>query len=198
MNWQRIAQVTNRTSLETASAHLTNGTFGPRRAWWGKACVLVVVLMGWAALAAPCTARADETWRQGEVFSDNDSGALQLNGAFLSNGLVPRIAVFQPPATKKKIRTIRLTIVKRSGSYDSPFTVVFEVRDFDGNIKRTVSASAVDLKTSPRGEWISVPLSKEATDRIIEPGEYLAVHVVRGGDQGGDLQVDPIFEAVVH
>jgi len=75
--------------------------------------------------------------------------------------------------------------------------VTFEVRDFSGTILRTVSAASMDLQGAPTLTWIPVSLSVVKSALGVASGEYLALHVSRGGPPGGDLQVQLAAEVAV-
>ena len=164
-----------------------------------RLAVVLGLLAAAMALLGPTPARADETWHVGAAFADATSGSLTGSNFFLGAHLQSPdyFCAFHPANAKKKIRSLSVLICARRGSYDATFTLTFEVRQLDGTFVRTVSAEPVDLKTAPVHGWVSVPLAKIAGGQTIAANEYLAVHVVRGGAAGGNLEIFPLFEAVV-
>ena len=199
MNLRHLTKSRKLVSLNRVGPNPTGETPNPSWPCPFPISLLVVLLIGVTLIIGPCAAKAEETWTLSEAFSDITTGFLAGgNFSYPSNiSQADIINAFQPPAIKTRVRAIYIAILERTGSYNDTFTLVFEVRDFDGNIKSIVSAETIDLQTAPTREWISVSLSRSRSDRDIEPGEYLAVHVSRGGPQGGDLNVRPIFRAIV-
>lgn len=140
-----------------------------------------------------------ETWELGEADVDYRNGILTYGSYYYPSDFADAdfINNFTPPAITKTVHATNLLLISREGSYPETFTLVFEARDFAGTLKRTISAASVDLKAAAVGEWVSVPLSANPADWVIYPGEYLAVHVARGGAQGGDLIIWGHFQAIV-
>jgi hypothetical protein len=123
---------------------------------------------------------------------------LDVGHWYSSNASLPDfIHNFEPHAITKTVQSVNFLITSRSGAYSEPFILVFEARDFEGNLKRTLSAASIDLQTAPLKAWVDAPLSADTEDLIIFPGEYLAAHVSRQGPQGGDFEVYIHYEAQV-
>jgi hypothetical protein len=199
MNPGRAINSRRHISLKTANRHLMSRA---RKPIWPVAhprSFLAVLLFGVVLVVAPRTAKAEEIWKLSEAFTDFGTGFLAHGNLVYQSNLSQAdiINAFQPPATKKRVRAIYVSILERTGSYAGTFTLLFEVRDFNGNVQSIVSSETIDLKTASTRVWIPVPLSQSGSDRDIAPGEFLAVHVSREGVLGGDLTVFPIFEAIV-
>ena len=128
----------------------------------------------------------------GTPFTDVFSGAISSNIVYCS-GCVPNpnfINTFAPlPLRRSKVRSLNLLVCNRSGSYGQQLLLTVEVRDFAGNLRRTVSTTAIDLETVPQRVFVPVPISTNSANTILLPGEYLAAHVVAASGPGGSLQL---------
>lgn len=103
-----------------------------------------------------------------------------------------RFAGFVPSSNHRRVEEIDLLIVKRVGAIANSFIMIFEIRQLDGTLQHSVSAP-LDLKNLPTHEWISVKLSANANNLMIEPGEYLVAHTL--GTSSGYVEV--VIEARV-
>lgn len=143
-----------------------------------------------------------DTWRMGETNSDS---AIIRNATYfypsgLQFGVLPAdiLNTFPPVPVSKTINQLSC-IFFRTGSYsDGSFTMKAEVRDFSGNLKHILSKSAINLKTVAVKQWVSIPLSSVPSDRVIDAGEWLTIHVTRGGIQSGDLNITLTCSAIVN
>ena len=102
--------------------------------------------------------------------------------------------VFSAPAGRRSIHRVSFYILKRTGDYTGDITMTLAVYDYAGNLQHLVSTASVGLKTAAAQVWTALPLSSNVADRLIEPGEFLAVHFALSEVPGGNLDVRPVFE----
>jgi len=97
------------------------------------------------------------------------------------------VAPFVPlPTTTKTVKSIRLLALDSFGAYGSGVYLRCEVRDFQGNILRTISMNDIDVEAAPPGTWIDVPLSSNPADLVLGLGEYLAAYSYPAAGPGGN------------
>ena len=141
-----------------------------------------------------------KVWTLGTPFTDVFSGAISSN-IFYCSGCVPNpnfINAFSPlPLRRSKVHTLNLLVSNRSGSYGQQLLLTVEVRDFAGNLRRTVSSTLIDLETVPQRVFVAVPISTNPANTLLFPGEYLAAHVVGASGSGGSLQLQVHLAAEV-
>ena len=145
-----------------------------------------------------------EFWRSGAYFYP--PSAYFVNGvAGLARGASfhvqsvsqDHLFAFPAAATEKTVRSAKFRILERTGSHSGGGSLTLEIRDHSGSFVRTVSASGVDIQTTPVGAWTSIQLTGTTSDLTISPDEFLAAHWEWSGTPGGDLIVRTIFEVVV-
>jgi hypothetical protein len=102
--------------------------------------------------------------------------------------------VLSAPGSTLKVGYALVWILARSGTYLNEATLSLEVRNLNGNLVRTLSQSPLDLRASPTTAWMVLPLTNSQKDRMVQPGEYLALHFQLGGSVGGNLDVQTLFE----
>lgn len=153
----------------------------------------------WAANAD--TAKGRETWSIGEVVANRQTGIIDQGTRFYSSSMMGQQRTFNnfpPPPTPKVVDSVSFFVGSRTGTYTDTLTLYVEVRDYDGNLQHTISATTIDLKTALMRQWVTVPLVSDATQLSVQPGEYLGVRVELGGALAGNLEVYMAFQAQVH
>lgn len=132
---------------------------------------------------------AVDVWTLGVARTDPFTGRIQ-GEYFYCSGCGSFINPFSPlPLRSTRVRTLNLLVSNRQGSYGQQLLLRVEVRDFAGNLRRTVSATPVDLETIPELVFQPVPISTNPAHTEVLPGEYLAVHVAPASGSGGTLSV---------
>jgi hypothetical protein len=166
--------------------------------------LVLTSVVGWVARAdsgvLPQPARSTpQLLHVGEAYADYSTGVIgQVSSYYYDSNLPTIINNFVPLLPEqKRVGSIHLIVSGRTGSYGSGYLVSFEVRDFAGNLQRTVSESPIDLESVPQLTWVSVSLSPAPLNRTIGTGEYLAAHVYPAGSPGGTLQLRGHFQASV-
>jgi hypothetical protein len=145
-----------------------------------------------------------ETWQLG-ITSEGDAAYSAVIGrwvdtsaAFRSNrGVQDIFFIFPAPASTRTIESMRLQIVSRSGTYPSTTSLALEVRNSNGSLQRTVSATSLDLQTAATATWIDIALATNPANLAIAPGEHLVVHFALADVPSGTLDVRPVFEVVI-
>lgn len=156
----------------------------------------------------PHQSSAPEVWRLGASGSSDPptcavfSRVVVTRGAdfhsnFFGTGATNLYWAFPAAASENSVRSANFYITDRSGSYTGDATITLEVLDCDGNLQHTVSASSIDMETSPANAWTSLTLSGDPLNLVISPGEFLAVHFALSGAAGGNLVVRPMFDVEV-
>lgn len=170
------------------------------------AVLLCVALLGRIGLAAqpPGVATTTEAWRLG-VTSEGDAGIATLIGrdasiaaSFRSNRDVKDIFfIFPASARALKVESAAYHLLQRSGAYTGTASLALEVRSANGALQHTVSAAPVDLEAAATGAWADLALAATPASLAIEPGEHLVFRFALDGGSAGDLDVRPVFEAIV-
>ena len=110
-------------------------------------------------------------------------------------GTEDKYFILPAPATAKSVHSARYYILSRGGSLPDTASLTLEVFNLDGTLQRTVSIGAVDLAAAGSGVWTAIPLSGQAADLTVQPGEFLAFRCAIAA--GGDLDIRPMFEVEV-
>jgi len=147
---------------------------------------------------------ASESWRLG-VTSEGDATYAAIIGrpvgasaSFRSNrGVTDIYYIFPAPGRARVVQAAAFHILRRSGTYSGVANLTLEVRAFDGSLQRTVASAPLDLQAAPTGVWTDLALDANPANLTIAPGEYLAFRFTLDGASGGDLDVRPVFEAVI-
>lgn len=103
---------------------------------------------------------------------------------------------FPSPVMDRKVQLTYTRIVSRTGVYTGAITLDFVVKNASGIVVRTVSGSAIDLQTATLNTWVSVPISTNASDLVVQAGEFLQPRITRAGDAGGDFVAYLYYAAV--
>jgi hypothetical protein len=145
----------------------------------------------------------DESWRYGvtvetspPVYSSVVGRLLSESAAFRSTRAADIYFIFPASANVQTVYAARFYILSRSGAYTGNANLKLEVHNFAGALVRTVSSETIDLKTTSTGAWIDVALSDG--NATLNPGQFLAFHFDLSAAAGGNLEVRPIFEVLVH
>jgi len=148
--------------------------------------------------------RATEFWRMGVIHEG------QMAHQDIAGRTVSPIATFRSyrntthiyfsfaaPGSQRDIQATRLYILDRSGTYTDAATLTLEILDRSGAVQHIVSSSPVDLKATAAGSWIDTPLSGNADNLELMPGEFLAAHFSLDGIPEGDLTMHVLFDIEV-
>ena len=104
---------------------------------------------------------------------------------------------FPSVSSPRFVREASFYILNRTGSYGGSASMRLEVYDYAGALQHVVSASSVDLQTTPVNTWTKLALSGTLADCLVKEGEFLAFHFALDGATGGDLDLRPVFEVAV-
>jgi hypothetical protein len=141
-----------------------------------------------------------EVWTLGSPFSDVSTGRLRFNFAFCSAcaSTIDFVNAFSSlPIRNKRVLHLKLFTAEKSGSYGKGPLLAVEVRDLQGNLRRTVTASPIELESIPELVSQDLPVSNVLTNSFVSPGEYLAAHVYGPSGPGGSLNVSVHIQAEV-
>jgi hypothetical protein len=112
-----------------------------------------------------------------------------ISYSYLSNARV-YLCIHEFSPVKKTIKKINLFMAVRTGSFSDSFLMSgIGVYDLDGNLKRTLSTTEVDLKTTPLDVWSDVTLPVDPSACVVNPGEIILYAIDRLPAPGGTLAV---------
>ncbi|MHB1294407.1 MAG: hypothetical protein ACYC4R_05355 [Anaerolineae bacterium] len=154
--------------------------------------------------AMAASAAGAETWTLGvtvegaPTYSAVVGRLVSSVASFRTNrGVSEAAMIFPAPSTARTVQAARYMIVSRTGNYPGDVILMVGIYDMAGNLQHLVSAGKVDLKTATMNTWTTIPLSEDAADATLAPGEFLACTVTYRAGAGGDMDVRPAFEIKV-
>jgi len=172
---------------------------------------LIFVFISFAACSCgpSQTTEAPEIWNSVVVSVDltrlrndfasgeNKAANLVTDGSWFTNN---RCFLFmhETPYSQKTIKKISYYIFQRFGDFAGSFSISgAAMYDFNGNFKRNLSVSSIDLKTAPMDVWNTFPLTDTASNRKINPGELLMFYIDRLPSPGSDMEVHLLLRVEV-
>jgi len=173
--------------------------------------VLIVVIAIFVVVMCIClpedsgsTSGSDgvEIWRTGNAATNlNYSEMMHMSQhqglIFQSQIFTSYYFVYPAPATQKTIKSAKIHLLDRTGSYTGQAELTLGIYDYLGTLQHTVSTSPTDLQTALLNTWSSITISSAAADLVIAPGELLVFNISLSGGTGGDLRVSMKFEIEV-
>ncbi len=172
---------------------------------------LMALIAGWhlaAVNAAPQRQTAvlipTEFWRLGLMamgagdYAASEGRLLQITSQFRSDQPdADAYFLFAAPGRAKTVQAARFYLLQRTGAYTGTVTLTLETLAYDGALRHTVSADAVDLPTTTPDTWTALTLTTNFEDINIASDEFLAFHFRREGAAAGDWAVALLVEAQV-
>ena len=105
--------------------------------------------------------------------------------------------VFPASSSVKTVLSAQIYILERSGSWTGDNLLSMQTYQFNGVPVNFVSATTINLDSSPIGTWIPVTLSSTPGDLLINPGQFLAFNLPFGCDPAGLPVIKLLFEVRV-
>ncbi|NJN16819.1 MAG: hypothetical protein HC822_11395 [Oscillochloris sp.] len=106
--------------------------------------------------------------------------------------------IFPASSVQRTILAAEYRIINRSGSYSANATMTLEILDLAGNVQHTATAGGIDVEAAAVNAWNDFGLRATTADLVIEPGEFLVVHITLDGAQNvDDLDVELVYNIEV-
>lgn len=122
------------------------------------------------------------------VPGDNSEGGQILSGGYYYSpcfeDTVNNFAPL-PLLSRKSINSVKCLVTSKTekSPYDGEWLLSFEIRNYKGEIKHLVSQKPIDMDKVNYLQVLAPALSRKSGDRVIEIGEYLALHVYTIGPE---------------
>ena len=97
---------------------------------------------------------------------------------------------FLPPHATAQAEQVYVMVANRSGSYGGAWNASVVIRTKSGTLQHTASTANLDIMTITTGQMVAFTLSGTASNKTVEPGEYLGIQLTPAAGTSGTAEVN--------